>query len=305
MNKNIDASIIICTRNRSHAIEKALQATAQTMKAAQNKQTELIIVNNNSTDDTAEIIKAWKNKNPDIDCKILLETKPGLSHARNTGLLRSTGDIIAFTDDDCEMAEDYVSTAINLHQESQEPTFIGGRVILGNPDDYPTGIRPSTEFKEFRRAQNDARHDSLNVLLMGANITFPRAIFQTIGLFDTRLGAGTKLYGGEDLDYVIRAYIHGFPIQFVPELLIRHYHGRKESDALDLKKKYAIGTGALYTKYIFRHFNIIRPLIWDTKKLIKEIASGKNLLDPETGFSYKTMFSCMTKGCFLYLLSRK
>lgn len=301
----MDASIIICTRNRSHAIISALQATAASMKRAPDKDVELIVVNNNSTDDTAEIIKDWKNNNPDIDCKILLETKPGLSHARNTGLSQSTGNVLIFTDDDCEMAEDYVATVIKCHKEAKEPAFIGGRVILGDPDDYPTGIRPGTTFREFSRAQNDARHDSLNIFLMGANMTFPRTIFETLGLFDTRLGAGTKLHGGEDLDYIIRAYIHGFPILFVPELLIRHYHGRKESDALDLKKKYAIGTGALYTKYIFRHFNIARPLVWDSKKLFKEIVTGKNLLEPETGYSYKTMFFYMAKGGLLYLSSGK
>ncbi len=297
----MNISILICTYNRSHAIRDSLKSIGTALQNVPNLKTELIIIDNNSTDDTSATIKSWIENNKEIKAKLLLEKKQGLSHARNCGLRNSTGDLVIFTDDDCRMTPNYIEKAYAMHKKDKKPVFRGGNVQLGDPKDFPVSIRTGTQLIECKLEENTARHQHMGALLMGCNMIIPREIINNIGDFDTRLGAGTNLFGAEDTDYYYRAYLAGYVVQYVPGLSIIHYHGRKTmTDVHDIKRGYLIGTGALYTKYIFKHFNLCRPLIWDLKALIKELITFKNLYIPDAKLSYKHMFYYMGKGCLRY-----
>jgi len=294
-------SILISTYNRSYAIRDNLESVKFAIENVADLKTELIIIDNNSTDNTSTIVKNWMAENENIHAKIILEKKQGLSNARNCGLSNSTGDLIIFTDDDCRMAKDYLKKAYKIHKEDIKPVFRGGDVQLGDPTDFPVSIRTGTETIECHIERNSARHQHMGALLMGCNMIIPRKIADEIGEFDVRFGAGTNLFGAEDTDYYYRAYLAGFTVQYVPGITITHFHGRKKAqDVHNLKRGYLIGTGALYTKHIFQNFNLCRPLIWDFKSLIKELLTFKNLYIPEIGLSYKHMFYYMGKGFIRY-----
>ena len=68
---------------------------------------ELIVVDNGSTDDTAAVVTAWM-RDRTFPTRLIFEPRPGLSIARNRGVVASTGRLLVFTDDDCELTESYL-----------------------------------------------------------------------------------------------------------------------------------------------------------------------------------------------------
>ena len=89
-------SIIICTYNGKHRILPTLQALAS-QHVSNGRNIEIIIVDNNSTDDTSRfIIDAWSVIQSDIPLKVVFESKAGLAFARKRGVLESKGKYILF-----------------------------------------------------------------------------------------------------------------------------------------------------------------------------------------------------------------
>jgi GT2 family glycosyltransferase len=115
-----------------------------------------------------------------------------------------------------------------------------------------------------------------------------RGIVERIGFFDERFGPGTSVRAAEDHDYILRAYLAGITIEYVPDMLVFHYHGRKlVSDGKKLLRNYTTGYGALYAKYLFKYPDVCRPFYWDIKNSMNEITSGSNTFLPDIGFSHK------------------
>ena len=100
----INISVIICTYNRSNSLADTLCCLA---KQSYNIQSwELIVVDNNSDDNTKEIVGQYSRKLPNLTYKF--ESQQGLSYARNLGINSAHGDIIVFTDDDVLPDDDWL-----------------------------------------------------------------------------------------------------------------------------------------------------------------------------------------------------
>lgn len=122
-----EISIIICTYNRDKYIYQTLRRIAINTFSA-NKY-EIILVNNNSTDQTEIECKRFHNDFPDLNFRYYVEKKQGLSFARNRGIEESTGDIILFIDDDAFMETNYLhNLTVNLKSNPEAAAF-GGKII--------------------------------------------------------------------------------------------------------------------------------------------------------------------------------
>jgi glycosyltransferase involved in cell wall biosynthesis len=106
----IDISLIICTLNRASSLTATLESVTQAIRSAPDLAIEVVLVDNGSNDNTQEIVTGWKSRSS-FPVIIVQEFQRGLSHARNAGLRASSGDIIAFTDDDCTLNADYFAPA--------------------------------------------------------------------------------------------------------------------------------------------------------------------------------------------------
>lgn len=294
-------SVIVCTRNRSHAIVGCLESIAAALSHASPVDAEIVVVDNASEDDTSAVVKAWASS-CSFPVQLLLEPKTGVSKAKNRAIRAAQGDLLVFTDDDCRLSETYVTDALRHDANESDLVLRGGRVELGDPTDLPLSIKTDRVLKRWNRQMHSAKGECLGNCIVGCNLMMRRALAERLGPFDERLGPGTRLPGGEDTDYIYRAYCDNITIAYVPDMLVFHHHGRKSrSDGQKLLHNYMLGTGALYAKYLFKDPNLCRQFYWDVKAALKERVSGNNTFMQDIGFSHIDKVRYCVVGAARYL----
>lgn len=288
-----DISIIVCTRNRAHKLLNTLDSLASAIANVKNLQVEAVIVNNGSTDNTQAIIDTW-SKTVSFPVQAVLEAKPGLSRARNQGILHSKGELIVFTDDDCLMNDDYLICLRDWMNENQPHGICGGMVQLGDVTDLPFSI--------LVRQEKQRLHNPMypSGFIIGANMVFPRIVLETIGNFDERFGAGAIFRAGEESDLIYRAYRAGITVDYLPDLIVRHFHGRKEkTDIRRISHDYFLGAGAMYAKHITDKF-LLRHFYWDFKNYLNGIFNKDVIVDKQLGITYGRMLQIQIAGMAFY-----
>jgi len=296
-------SVIVCTRNRAHIITECLDSIAAAFVYAAPIEAEIVVVDSGSTDNTATVLKAWAGTHT-VPLQLLFEPRAGLARARNCALKAARGQLFVFTDDDCRLSKEYVRELLAHDAGDTGLVLRCGRVALGEPSDLPLTITQPT-LKRWSRRDNSARHDNIGDSGIGCNMTMRRSLVDRVGIFDETLGAGTDINGGEDTDYLFRAYLAGVTIETVPDMTIIHYHGRKTvAEGYQLLRGYMIGSGALYAKYAFKYPNLCRPFYWDCENAVKEIITGTNTFLPNIGFSHKNKLAYNVQGAIRYLFRK-
>jgi glycosyltransferase involved in cell wall biosynthesis len=261
----MDLSLIIVTRNRCKQLARCLQSVA---RITFERPWELIIVDS-STDKTASVVQEFIKTAP-VPVRYVFEPKSGIGNARNAGLEIARGGIVAFTDDDCYPAPDFLSS-VWLAFEDQLIGYICGRIMLHDPEDYPLTINESNVPRTF-----PARSFIRAGEVMGANMAFRRKVLLDIGGFDPYVRA-------EDVDVAGRASAAGWEGRYRPEVVVSHHHGRKESDLPSLWKLYATGRGAYYIKLLLNgHFRWYLRALYEMRGRCRG-ESGKSIIWEQVG----------------------
>ncbi len=234
----MDLSIVVCTRNRGTLLEAAL---SHFDRVHLPECTELVLVDNGSTDDTPDILERYADRH--ARTTVVSAPRKGLAIARNAGIRASSGRIVAFTDDDCYPDPGFAVKTLECFAESNLG-YVGGRILLWDKADLPITIQPRSE--RVAIAPGSFIEPGF---IHGANFALRRDVFEAIGPFDERLGAGTPLHCGEDLDQLARASAAGFHGAYDPRILVYHHHRRSSrEDGERLMRGYDIGRGAFYAK---------------------------------------------------------
>ncbi|WP_456770647.1 glycosyltransferase family 2 protein [Bradyrhizobium sp. USDA 4448] len=237
----IEVSIVVCTRNRGGRLSGALDAL-RALRTAHKY--EIILVDNASTDDTAAALGG--NLASDPHARYALCKQIGLGAARNFGWQVSRGKIIAFTDDDCYPAPDYVDALIAAFSDHLDAGVIGGRILLHNSKHARVTIDEGETTRKYQK-YSYVRPGALQ----GANIAFRREALAAINGMDPNLGAGTP-FPCEDIDAIVAVLWAGFDGYFDPRPTVRHDHGRSEAEIPALLRSYDRGRGGFFAKYILR-----------------------------------------------------
>lgn len=219
----IRLSLIIATYNRAEQLMTTLASVAN--QSAEAASWECIVVDNNSKDNTAQRVEEFQKNHPSLNIIYHFESNQGLSHARNAGIERSQGDIVAFIDDDERIVPDFISAYIELFDNHADAMSAGGKIIA----EYPTG-RPQwmSRYTEQPIANPMDYGDKIHLFPKGkipggGNMAMRRDIFNNIGLFDTSLGrTGKKLIGGEESDLFERMAKANIACYYVPRAVMYH-----------------------------------------------------------------------------------
>jgi glucosyl-dolichyl phosphate glucuronosyltransferase len=214
-------SVVIATYNRAADLRETLASLAN---LSPHDSWEVIVVDNNSSDDTRHVVNEWASRFP-VELRYLSEPRQGRSPALNTGIRAARGSIIATTDDDVRVPADWLDRAADALQRTGGD-YVGGRVlpIWGGPRPEWLSNRPGKQWAVI--ALLDHGSDMLEFgtrVPLGVNMAFTRAAFDRVGLFDPDIGrrAGTLL-GQEVREWCIRARkvnMRGF---YVPDMMVRH-----------------------------------------------------------------------------------
>lgn len=217
-------SLIIATYNRAQSLLRTLRSVVS--QSAAPELWECIVVNNNSTDNTAEVFACFATENQGFDLKMVTETKQGLSNARNAGITASKGEYVAIVDDDETLESSYIESYIEFFDSFPTAMAAGGAVRAEYESHRPRWMSHYTE----RMIANPIDLDVVVTLFpssrvpAGGNMAFRREIFDRVGLFNPRLGRnGQSLIGGEENDLFARLRAAGELLYFVPNAAIYHH----------------------------------------------------------------------------------
>ena len=120
-------SVILCTYNRDKYIYNVLRSVAE--NDYPRDKYEIVLVNNNSTDNTESECQRFQADYPDIMFLYCVETNQGLSSARNRGIQESHGDLLAYVDDDATVNEEYLRTYAAFFNKTPEAVAAGGPIL--------------------------------------------------------------------------------------------------------------------------------------------------------------------------------
>jgi hypothetical protein len=121
--------------------------------------------------------------------------------------------------------------------------------VLLRPEDRAEGYAAEFEPSELR-VLRDGLPDMRLPWGVGANMAIRRTALDSIGRFDTMLGAGAPFFAGEEIDITIRALTTGRKVVHTPEISVLHLGIRKGDDAARLMRGYGIGLGATFSKHV-------------------------------------------------------
>lgn len=219
----IRLSLIIPTHNRAEQLLEALRSVAR--QTADPAEWECVVVDNASTDDTAERFAAFAAEHPELDLRRVYEAEPGVSHARNRGLREARAAVVASIDDDERVNEGFIAAYIDFFDTHPVATAAGGRIIAEYVTERPGWMSKYTEMPVANPMDfgPEVRPFPRGRVPGGGNMAFRRSAALDYGGFDVTLGrVGRELIGGEENDLFERMLRGGETIWYVPDAVMWH-----------------------------------------------------------------------------------
>jgi GT2 family glycosyltransferase len=228
-----DISVVICTRDRGPALAECLRSVV----AQRGTPGEIIVVDNSRDGNARSVCTEFS------DIRYVHEPRAGLSRARNAGIRASRLNIVAFTDDDVEVHPGWTAEIARAFTE-RDVEALTGLVLPARLDTgaqcyfefamggFGTSFIPRTFGRQFFE---ETRPHGAHVWKIGAgaNMAFRRSVFERLGLFDERLGAGAAGCS-EDSELWYRLLATGGECLYEPRAVVFHHH---RSDWPGLKRQ--------------------------------------------------------------------
>ena len=237
-NMDLLISVVVCTCNHSMLLQGCIESLCQ--QNIQKSKYEIVVVDNNSNDDTAKVVQSFKNFGL---IRYVFEKTPGLSYARNRGVLESKGKYIAYIDDDAKAAPNWLQVADNLIN-SIHPALdcLGGPYHPFYLSHKPKWFQDKYEIRGFGNSQKFLNE---NEMLSGSNMIWAKDSLTSIGMFNVNYGiVGNQLKLGEETDAFEKLWaLKKQPkIYYSADLIIYHLVPEfKMSILYRLKRKFAQG----------------------------------------------------------------
>ncbi|OGF99480.1 hypothetical protein A2Y99_01240 [Candidatus Gottesmanbacteria bacterium RBG_13_37_7] len=183
-------SVIICTYDRINILAQCLRRIYS--QRISDKLFEVVVVDNNSHEETRNLILKFQKKYPNIIYS--RENKQGLSHARNNGYLQSKGKYLIYIDDDVFVPRNYLRS-IFASINKFKPDILGGPVYPFYKTSKPKWFKNEFEIRKYEKKSGFSRKCRIS----GGNFIIKRNLLEKLGKFDTNLGMkGSIIRLGEE-----------------------------------------------------------------------------------------------------------
>jgi len=258
-------SIIVPTRNRATSLKALLDslARAEPLKGAV---TEIVVVNNGSTDATAALLQKLSTEFKPYSLRVLDQPAAGKSYALNMALADSSGDLLIVFDDDVTADPHCLTSLVNTYGDGNFAA-VQGRIL--------PGVDPAGQSAELDRLEEynipliDYGAEVREISgLTGTNMSFTRELVNRVGYFDTRLGPGAAGFS-EDSEFSIRIRKAGFKIGYTPHAIVYHElnpnrYGRNYNRQVEYRKGIS---RSIYRKESIA-FNVVPNLLANCFRLV-------------------------------------
>ncbi len=216
-------TVAVCTHNHRDHLEKTLRELHSLQ--APERPYELLIIDNASSDGTAELLQRTDWRQPEIPTRVVREPQLGVANARNRAVTEAQGEYLVFIDDDENADPQWLRTYEQTIQEYQ-PDCLGGPCKV----EFENAERPSWVqddllgfLGELDHGQPPRQLTERSTLLYTGNCGYKLSLFDRVGLFDSELGRrGNVNSGGEDTDMYKRILAAGGHIRWMPDAVIQH-----------------------------------------------------------------------------------
>ncbi len=219
----LEISVVICTYNRAVYLPAALESLYNQQI---NKDCyEVIVVNNNSTDNTESVCKNFIAAHRDAHFIYLNEPNQGASFARNTGAAIAQSPLLCFMDDDAIAHPNYLSIIIDFFKTHADAGGLGGRII---PKYIPSEPIWMSHFVSSLVGNFNYNKEicvfSPNKYPLESNMIIKRDDFNLVNGFNTSLPGvkGTLRIGGEGKEFFLKLKALGKTIYYHPEIIVDH-----------------------------------------------------------------------------------
>lgn len=246
----ISIDLIICTYNNAVLLDRILEAIA-IQEVSPHVHWQVLVVNNNCTDNTEAIVA--KHIQSQKNLRMVIEPIQGLTPARLCGVQNTSGDWIAFVDDDCLLASDWVEQSAKFALAHPECGAIGGRVIL----DWE--IPPPAYVLNYGYSFAQQEHGTgakLLSCLVGAGLVVNRKALIDCGWVDKQLLAdrvGKKLISGGDVEIALRIAAK-YDIWYNSDCQLRHIIPVRRISLEYIKKiNFGLGSSKLFGDSMLWH----------------------------------------------------
>jgi len=208
-------SVIVCTLNRSTGLKRAIEGLIAHRPPAIDW--EIIVSDNGSTDDTRAVAEQFSGA--PVPVRYVLEPRRGVSYARNAAVAASSAEIVAFTDDDQDVAPTWLASIVTTFDQNPDVDVIGGRVLptwLSDPPSWvgapmwgPVSVidRGTTSFRVSKEQW---------MCLPGGNAAWRREALLAMG------GFSSEYPRSQDRELIVRTLMAGRIGMYVPDMLVYH-----------------------------------------------------------------------------------
>jgi glycosyltransferase involved in cell wall biosynthesis len=230
----MSVTVAICTFNRAESLRRCLNSLAA-MRVPSGLAWELIIVNNNSTDHTDDVVEEYRDRLP---LRREFEPRHGLSNARNRAIDTAKGEYIVWTDDDVVVDSDWLTAYVEAFRRWPDAAVYGGRIKPRYEPPVARWIEECESLVDSAFAIRDFGNEvqPLSVaegrIPFGANFAV-RLAEQRVFRYDPELGlAPNRRRGGDEIDVVSRLLMSGAKGYWLPEAKVEHCIGRERQTIL-------------------------------------------------------------------------
>jgi glucosyl-dolichyl phosphate glucuronosyltransferase len=214
MSDQRSVTVILSTFNRASLLGPAIERLLK--HASSSTPFELVVVDNNSTDGTRDVIHRHMPAAAGR-LRYVFEGRQGLSHARNAGIRAARADIVAFTDDDVRVGDDWVGVIKATFDEHPDVDCVGGRTLPVWPSPPPEWLTRQhwvgpLALQDYGEAPFIVEAQRA-LCLAGANFAFRKRVFERIGVFSPDFPRS------QDTELMIRFWLSGARALYVPEMV--------------------------------------------------------------------------------------
>ncbi len=218
---------------------------------------EIIIVDNNSTDNTLEIIK-------NLDVIYTIEHRKGRGEARNAGIMMAKGDIIALIDSDCVAEKNWLNYIVSAFADPNVGCVAGEIVAVENEN---SSMLEQYLIRKGHLSQKEHTEHPFLPYAATANAAYRREVFNKIGLF------AEKMSSEEDADLSWRMQLStDYRVAYVPEAVVFHPYEASSKELFKQKRRHAysgVNLYKIYKNYRRGEVKSLKKLYWEYQSILR------------------------------------